>query len=159
MDRSYQQRNARDRDRLRHVAVTADEAMLLRRIGVHWTVAAALAHLAFWDRWVVARWDQYDREGAIQDLPDCILNLANAAGLPEWLALPPRTAATLALEAADVVDRRIAALTTEAVAHALATGRPADRPWLIARSTEGHTSTRSHEFSRSNDGGPRLASG
>ncbi len=125
MDRFYRQRNAHDRDRLRHIAVTADDDMLRRRIDADWTVAAALAHLAFWDRWVTARWDQYDRDGAIQDLPDGILDLANAAGLPEWLALPPRTAADLALEAAEAVDRRIEGLAAEAVAHALATDRPA----------------------------------
>ncbi len=130
MDRVLRQRNAYDRERLRHIAVTADDAMLRHRVGADWTVAASLAHLAFWDRWVTARWDQYERDGALQDLPDGLLDLVNAAGLPEWLALPPRTAVDLALEAAEVVDRRIDGLAADAVAYALAT----DRPTMVDRS-------------------------
>lgn len=122
MDRSFLQRNDRDRARLRRLTGAADAA-LRRPLADGWTVAA-LAHLAFWDGWVGARWDRYDRDGAIEDLLDGILDLANAAGLPGWLAIEPRAAA-LALAAAEAVDRRIVALPPEAVAHGPATGRPA----------------------------------
>ncbi len=125
VDHSYGQRNARDRERLRHLVANITDEGLQQPVGGGWTVAAVLAHLAFWDEWVRARWDQYARDGAIEDLPDGILDLANAAGLPLWRALLPRRAAELALAAAEEVDRRIETLAAEAVAHALSTGRPA----------------------------------
>lgn len=125
MDRAYVTSNDRTRERLRALVVRLDDEDLTRPLDGGWTVAAALAHLAFWDRWVVARWERYDRDGAIETLPDGVLDLANAAGLPQWLALAPRRAAELALAAAEEGDRRIAALVPAAVEHALTTGRPA----------------------------------
>ena len=122
-DRAFVARNAASRERLRRLA-DAGDAALGRPLGDGWTIGAVLAHLAFWDRWVLARWDRYERDGAIEDLPDGILDLANAAGLPGWLALEPARAAAMALAAAEEVDRRIDGLPPAAVAHALATGRP-----------------------------------
>lgn len=123
-ERAVRERNAHDRDRLRRLAGAADAA-LRRPLADGWTVAAVLVHLAFWDRWVEERWERYGRDGIIEELPDGILDLANAAGLPGWLAVEPGAAAALALDAAEAVDRRIAALAPAAVVHALTTGRPA----------------------------------
>jgi hypothetical protein len=123
MERSHLERNARDRERLRDLVARLDDEALQRPLDGPWTVAATLAHLAFWDRWVQARWDRYERDGAIEDLPDGVIELANAAGLPQWLALAPRRAAEQALAAAEEGDRRIARLAPEAVRHAMATGR------------------------------------
>lgn len=100
-----------------------DAESLGREVAGDWTAAALLAHLAFWDRWVIARWEQYDRDGEIEALPDGVLDLINAAASAQWLALQPAEAVDLALEAAEAVDRRIAALPPAGVDHALATGR------------------------------------
>ena len=123
MDREHAQRNTQSRERLGTIIASASDEDLQRSLGDSWTVAAVLAHLAFWDQWVAARWDRYDRDGAIEDVPDGVVDLANAAGLPLWRAYEPRRAAALALTAAEAVDRRIEALPAAAVAHALATGR------------------------------------
>jgi hypothetical protein len=49
MERPFIVENARDRERLRNlVARTTDEELSLP-LGEGWTIAAALAHLAFWD--------------------------------------------------------------------------------------------------------------
>ena len=88
-----------------------------------WTACAVFAHLAFWDRLVIARWDRYDREGVIGDLPDAHTDLVNAAGLPLWRALTAGEAVVEALDAAGHVCERIASLSPAAVAVALDTGR------------------------------------
>jgi len=97
----------RPRDKGHHGSLVPRTQHALRRpLADGWPVAAALARLAFWDGWLEARWDRYDRDGATEDLPDGILDLANAAGPPSWLAIAPRAAA-LALSAAEVVDRSL----------------------------------------------------
>ena len=153
MDRSHLERNARDRERLRVLVARLDDEALQRPLDSPWTVAATLAHLAFWDRWVQARWDRYERDGAIQDLPDGVIELGNTAGLPQWLALAPRRAADLALAAAEKGDRRIAALAPEAVQHALATGRQA----MVDRSL--HRGPHLDEIERHLAAAPRRAPG
>lgn len=117
--------NDESRRRLGELVARLEGEALGRVVAEGWTVAAVLAHLAFWDRWVVARWDRYDREGGLGSLPDEVLDLVNAAAAGHWLALPAATAVDLALAAAEEADRRIAALPRAGVEHALATGRPA----------------------------------
>ncbi|HXZ99839.1 MAG TPA: hypothetical protein VEK76_05765 [Candidatus Binatia bacterium] len=90
-----------------------------------WTASAVFAHLAFWDRFVLARWDQYDSSGIIEDLPEGHLDLVNSAALPLWLALEAGVAISQAIEAATAVADRIAALSPDAVDYARRTGRPA----------------------------------
>ncbi len=98
---------------------------MARELPNGWTVSAALAHIAFWDRWVIARWDQYDRDGAIAPIPDNVLDLGNAAGIAEWRVFSSTQVTDLARGAADTIDCRIAALSPAAIAHAVETGRPA----------------------------------
>ncbi len=74
---------------------------------------------------MIARWDQYDRDGEIMTLPDGTDDLGNSAGIVEWQMLTPAQVSELARAAADTVDRRIAALSPAAIAHAVETGRPA----------------------------------
>lgn len=122
---AFIERNRASRQRLDAFLDRATEEMMGRKLANGWTVSAVIAHLAFWDRWVVARWDQYDRDGAIETIPDNVLDLGNAAGIAEWSAFSPTQASKLARAAADTVDRRIAALSPAAIAHAQATNRPA----------------------------------
>ncbi len=122
---SHVARNTASRERLRALAEGADEPGLHCPLGDDWTVAAALAHLAFWDGWVRARWDQYGRDGTVEELPDCVVDLANAAGLPQWLALAPRRCAELAVDAAEAVDDLIERLPPAVVGYVIATGRAA----------------------------------
>jgi hypothetical protein len=122
---SHVVRNTASRKRLRALAEGADERDLRCPLGDDWTVAAALAHLAFWDGWVRARWDRYAHDGTFEEIPDGFTDLANAAGLPQWLALDPHRCVELAVDAAKAVDDLIGRLPPAAVEHAIAMGRPA----------------------------------
>ena len=96
---------------------------LHRVLGNGWTVAATLAHVAFWDHWVEARWTHFSRTGSFHDLPDDITDLVNEAAIAEWHALPPPEAVRLCLDAAISVTRRIECLSSQQIAAAVETGR------------------------------------
>jgi hypothetical protein len=124
-ERGYLTRNAAELDRLRTLGSGLLAGDLPQRLADGWTASAVFAHLAFWDRLVAARWESYDRNGAIETLPDTHTDLVNAAGLPLWLALSPEAAVAEAIAAADQVVERIASLSSAAVEAALTTGRRA----------------------------------
>jgi hypothetical protein len=88
-----------------------------------WTIAATLAHLAFWDRWVEARWSHFVRTGAFHDLPDDITDLVNEAAKAEWHAVPPPETVGLCLDAAASVTRTIQRLSPGHILAAVETGR------------------------------------
>jgi hypothetical protein len=114
IDRSFIERNRTATARLRTLAVTLSDAQLQRPVGEHWTVAIALAHLAFWDRRVLALLDAANTAGEVVDIP---IDLAvNDISLPLWAAIPPRTAAELAVASAEALDRRLAELPAAQVA-------------------------------------------
>jgi len=78
-----------------------------------WTVAAVLAHLAFWDQRacsLLRRW----KENGVSPSPIDIDNV-NEALLPILLALPPRQAAELAITAAEAVDGELSNASSELV--------------------------------------------
>jgi uncharacterized damage-inducible protein DinB len=97
--------NRASTDRLRDLAARLSEAELQQRVGEHWTVAIALAHLAFWDRRVLAVLDQTEREGKLSTFDMDVL--ANDISLPLWAVIPPREAARLAVETAQALDHRL----------------------------------------------------
>ena len=99
------------------------EDSLRRVLDNGWTVAATLAHLAFWDRWVEVRWSHFLRTGAFHDLPDDITDLINDAAKSEWHAVPPAETARLCLAAAASVTRTIQHLSSGHILHAVETGR------------------------------------
>ena len=122
-------RNRKQLDRLQSVVEGLDPEDLRQDAGDGWTVSACLAHLAFWDRWTVMRWERYAADGVFDDIPGPVLDFVNSAALPLWLAVPSEVAAAMALSAASEVVGRIESLPPEAVAAAQITGRPgmADR--------------------------------
>ena len=118
-------RNRKQLDRLQNVVEGLDPEDLRQDAGDGWTVSACLAHLAFWDRWTVTRWERYAADGVFEDIPGPVLDFVNSAALPLWLAVPGEVAAAMALAAASEVVGRIESLPPEAVAVAQITGRPA----------------------------------
>jgi uncharacterized damage-inducible protein DinB len=128
VDRSYVAENAAELRRLRTLVERLCDADLARPTPGGWTVAASLAHVAFWDQRVLFwldRWDQGEEPQFDRSQADWI----NDAGKPMLLALAPRVAARLALEIAERVDQRVAALSDERVA----ANRAAGEPLLLAR--------------------------
>jgi hypothetical protein len=121
MEQSFGRANTRSRDRLVALIKDLDDGALQQNVNEEWTIAATLAHVAFWDRMCLARWDAYDAGGSLEDVPGKIIDLVNAANLPAWRALPGRTAVDLLSQAMDDLDHRIA-LLPEASQRAAAAG-------------------------------------
>jgi len=103
-----------------------DERSLRLPLGQHWTVAAGLLHLAFWDRFVLGRWTHAARihRRTPQPLEDEAVDLINDALTPLLLATPVEVAATQAIEAACALDEFIAQLAAETVEAVRRQGRP-----------------------------------
>ena len=126
VDRSHDERNAQQRARLAALASRAD-ADLGRDLGGGWTVAAALAHAAFWDRLALARWRAFERAGLAATQLPLDADMLNDALTPTWLALPPKKAIEEAIAAAEAIDQHVRELpdqTIEAYRAALAGGFP-----------------------------------
>src|SRR5438128_5844996 len=81
-------RNAASRQRLRDLVAPSsghDRSPLARS-----AIATSLAHLAFWDRFVYARWNQAAEHGleAPPEIADAHTQLVNHARFPQWPPIP-----------------------------------------------------------------------
>jgi len=110
IERDFIELNRKATERLRPMGQLS-EAQMARRVGEHWTVAMALAHLAFWERRVIFVLEGTAREGRVYQLE--LHGDLNDLLLPFWAVLPGREAACLALETAEEADRRLAELPYE----------------------------------------------
>jgi hypothetical protein len=106
-DRTFVERNRAATARIATLTTTLSEEELQSPVGAHWTVAIALAHLAFWDRRVSAVLDDTEHAGQLS-FPQIDFSV-NDLALPFMAALPPRYAARLAVESAETLDRRLEA--------------------------------------------------
>jgi Mycothiol maleylpyruvate isomerase N-terminal domain len=105
LDRSFSERNRASTNRIRALAARLTDAEMQHPVGEHWTVAIALAHLAFWDRRVMYVLDMTERDGKLF-IPEIDI-FVNDLSLPLWAAIPPREAARIAIETAEALDRRL----------------------------------------------------
>jgi len=110
MDRSFERHNDESRARLARLVETLTPAQLTLDLGEGWTVASALAHMGFWDRWQAERW-QAMLAGTWEADSDSVLaaeHLANEALHPYWAGAGAADIPRLALEAAEKLDALIA---------------------------------------------------
>jgi hypothetical protein len=126
--------NRTQTERLRALARRLTPKMLTVRLPSGWTIAVALAHIAFWDRqrlclmrrWAAGNWCNGGYDG----------ELFNEVLLPFLETILPERAAELALKTAEEVDAFLLNVPDEVVRAALA--RP-DSPNLDRGShREGH---------------------
>ena len=110
-DRSFVELNRASTERIRKLAASLSDKELQQRVGQDWTVAIALAHLAFWDRRVMYVLDISEREGKLF-IPEIDI-VVNDISLPFWAAMPPRTAAEICVETAQELDARLEKLPPE----------------------------------------------
>ena len=131
---AFAESNRTQAERLRTLARRLTPELLAVRLPNGWTVAVALAHIAFWDhqrlclmrRWEAGDWCHGGYDG----------ELFNEVLLPFLEAIPPDRAAELALQTAEEVDAFLLTVPDDIVEAALA--RP-DRPNLNRGShREGH---------------------
>ena len=119
------ERNRSTTERLRALARRLSDDELAQVLDPPWTASALFAHIAFWDRFVLARWKLAVASGS--RAPDPIdgtpQDLINEASLPGWKAIPPRAAVDACLAAADELDRFIDSLDTDVVVELERDGR------------------------------------
>ena len=94
------------RERLRRFVESRSEADLARTVEGQGTVAALLAHTAFWDRRAACLLRRC-QDGICAPSP-VDLDAINESALPQWSLIPPRAAAHEALEAACDIDELVA---------------------------------------------------
>jgi hypothetical protein len=109
----YSQQNTDSRRRLEALVSSLSDADLACTTDYGWTVAALLAHLAFWDHRmsvILHRWQEQGLDGSPIDsmaVNDSLKVICHA--------LEPRTAARLAVSAAQKVDAEFETLSDEFV--------------------------------------------
>jgi hypothetical protein len=128
VDQSILDANAAVTARLEALALRLSDVDLRRDLGGGWHVSVAFAHMAFWDRrveYVLRRWME---EGvAHEELDDDVVNHALEFQL---VALEPRAAVRLCIEAAKAADAAIAAVPHEIAQQLIAE----DHAYLLNRS-------------------------
>jgi hypothetical protein len=110
-DRSFVELNRVSTDHIRTLVNGLSDEELQQRVGQHWTIAVALAHLAFWDLRVLNVLEVSERDGSLF-APEIDVSV-NDLFLPFWAAMPPRQAAKLCLETAETLDTRLEKLPQE----------------------------------------------
>jgi hypothetical protein len=125
-DRTFIARNDAERARLRTLVARLTDADLARPMPAGWTVAAVLAHLAFWDQRIVVLLDHWEQSpSAVPSATNrADADWINDATKPLLLAMPPRRAAELAVATAEAVDAKVAALPDALLARNEAAGSP-----------------------------------
>ena len=108
MDRAFVEQNQAATERLKKLVAKLNEKDFGRKVGEHWTVAIALAHIAFWEQRVHLTLDKTEQAGKLVPVePDIVVN---DVMLPLMSIVPGPAAAKLAVEAAETLDKRLAAL-------------------------------------------------
>jgi len=111
-DASYIDRNTHERERLRALVGRLTDEELRRYVDEHWTVAAVLGHMAFWDAralWLAGKIED-DVPFTESDVEPEDVSWINDAAHALVDAIPPREAAALALRLAEEIDQCVAAL-------------------------------------------------
>jgi hypothetical protein len=114
MDRPFVAENAQERERLRSLVGRLTDDELSRLMEGGWTIAVALAHLAFWDQRSLVLMRRWKLTGIAPSPID--IDVINDSLLPLWLALPPRAAANLAVSSAEAIDRELEESPSELIA-------------------------------------------
>jgi hypothetical protein len=127
VDRSIVEGNEAVTAQLEALGARLSDADLKRDLGGGWHVSVAFAHLSFWDRrveYVLRRW--MEQGIPHEELDDDVINSALQYQL---VALDPRTAVRLCIEAARAANAAIAALPDEIAAQLIAE----DHTYLLNR--------------------------
>ena len=109
----YSKENAESYQRLKSLVHRLTDTDLALSTDYGWTIAALLAHLAFWDQRmfvILNRW----KESGLDESPIDAMAVNDALKII-CHALEPRTAADISLIAAERIDAELDTLTTEFV--------------------------------------------
>jgi hypothetical protein len=109
----YSEQNAKSRGRLETFINGLSDEDLARSTDYGWTVAALLAHLAFWDQRMIMILRRWQQEGLDPSPIDS--EVVNNSLRVICHALEPRTAVELCLSSAKAVDAELDTLTADFV--------------------------------------------
>jgi hypothetical protein len=116
MSRQFVVENARERKRLHNLVNNiTDEELTTTLYEEGWTIAVALAHLAFWDNRrlvLVRKWKQ----NGVTPVPNIDVDITNDTLVPFLLAIPPRKAAELATLTAEALDHELEEASLDLIA-------------------------------------------
>ena len=144
MDRPFIAENDASRQRLKAFVARVSDAEMGRRVGEHWTVSIALAHIAFWDEHWLARFEDWERNSAVDTAWlaraaewdrsgadfDGNFKTVNDAMLPWWRVMTPTRAKRDVLAAAEEIDHFLERLPEDLVQAVLSV-----RPRTLTRAT------------------------
>ena len=105
LDPSYKDLNRASTERIKKLATSLTDDEMQTRVGEHWTVSIALAHIAFWDRRVMYVLEMTAKNGKLF-IPEIDI-VVNDLSLPFWAAIPAREAARIAVETSEDLDQRL----------------------------------------------------
>ena len=105
LDPNYNQLNRASTERIKKLAASLTDEQMQTRVGEHWTAAIAFAHLAFWDRRVLATLEQTSKNGKLSIVEVDVV--VNDLSLPLWATVPAKEAVKLALETARELDDQL----------------------------------------------------
>lgn len=109
----FLEENTVSRRRLETLVRRLSDADFTRSNPYGWTVAALLAHLAFWDQRALVLLRRWKEKGVDESPVDA--DAMNDALKPLCLALDPRTAVELCLSSAEAVDAELETITLDLV--------------------------------------------
>jgi hypothetical protein len=109
----YARQNEESRQRLETLVRGLSDADLARSTDYGWTVAALLAHLAFWDQRMIMILKRWKEEGL--DASPIDAGVVNDSLRVICHALEPRRAIELCFSSAEAADAELAKLTAEEV--------------------------------------------
>jgi len=107
MDLSFIDLNRASQERMQTLAERLTDDEMLTKVGEHWTVGIVYAHIAWWDRRVMYVLDMTEKDDKLF-IPEIDI-FVNDLSLPLWAAVPPRKAVRIALETAEILDKRLEA--------------------------------------------------
>ena len=105
LDQSYIEQNRASTERIRALVSRLTDDEMQTKVGEHWTVSIALAHLAWWDRRVMYVLDMTARDGKLF-VPEIDI-FVNDLSLPLWAVIPPRDAARICIETSAMLDKQL----------------------------------------------------
>jgi Mycothiol maleylpyruvate isomerase N-terminal domain len=105
IDPSYNQLNRASTERIKKLVASLTDEQMQTRVGEHWTVSIALAHLAFWEGRVKYVLDMTAKESKLV-IPTIDI-IVNDISLPLWAVVPVREAARIAIETSENVDKQL----------------------------------------------------
>ncbi|HET7143416.1 MAG TPA: DinB family protein [Anaerolineales bacterium] len=118
MNRDFQIANKASREKMRVLVESMSDEQLALPTVAGWTIASTLAHIAFWDFRILYLLNHW-KENEIAPSPYDV-DAINEAHKPLCLALSPRIAARLALQASEAIGSEIEKTPDELVEKILA---------------------------------------